>query len=481
MYGGANEETEASRLSRLPGLLACGARSLELYRLAGRLPITVIMLALLALVTACSNDNAEVRPNILVITSDDLGRQLGSYGDDTVPTPNLDAIAARGTRFSRAYVTAPSCSSSRSSFLTGLYPHQNGQLGLAHHGFGMIEEWPTIPGLLLQQQNYYPALGGKLHVAPASAFAFFETLEQDHQDHWTMDIEIVGEKARRYFEQAGNRPFYIQFDLWDPHRPFVASRAGQPSKPLAEDEVEPFSWSDTKRKALRADIAGYYNSVARMDAIVGRILMELRQSGALENTVILFWSDNGPPFARAKTTLYEQGTRVPLIMAGPGIVPGQVRDELVSMVDIMPTLLTMAAAELPAGPQSYPGMDLGPLLRGEQVPWREYVFTESTVHRLNRWNPRRAVTDGKWKLIDNLAATEPKRRVELFDLAADPEERENLANRGSQQKRREQLLQLLGKWRASTGDPLLDSADYNRLSQIHLRPDQAVEPWYKPK
>ena len=445
------------------------------------LPIAAIMLALLALVAACSNDTGVARPNILVITSDDLGQHLGSYGDDTVPTPSLDAIAARGTLFSRAYVTAPTCSSSRASFLTGLFPHQNGQLGLAHSGFTMIEDWPTIPGLLLQQLNYYPALGGKLHVSPASAFAFFETNEHDREDHWSMDIKIVGQKARRYFEQAGDRPFYIQFDLRDPHRPFVASRAGLPAKPLAEHQVEPFSWSDAGRKALRADTAAYYNSVARLDAIVGRIMKELREAGDLENTVVVFWSDNGPPFARAKTTLYEQGTRVPLIMAGPGIKPGQVRDELVSMVDIMPTILRLTAAELPAVRHPYPGMDLGPLLRGEQVPWREYVFTENTFHTPTRWTPARAVTDGKWKLIDNLAAAEAEQRVELYDLATDPEERVNLANRRSQKKRRERLLDLLGKWRASTGDPLLDSATYHRLDQVHLNPEQPVKPWYSPR
>lgn len=147
----------------------------------------------------------------------------------------------------------------------------------------------------------------------------------------------------------------------------------------------------------------------------------------------------------------------------------------------MPTILQLTALELPVGRQPYPGMDLGPLLRGEQVPWREYVFTENTFHTPTLWTPARAVTDGRWKLIDNLATAEAEQRVELYDLATDPEERTNLANHGSQKKRRERLLDLLEKWRASTGDPLLDSATFKRLDQIHLNPGQPVEPWYSPR
>ena len=144
-----------------------------------------VLVSVALLMAACTSDPGATGPSILVITADDLGRHLGSYGDDTIGTPNIDAIAASGTLFTRAYVTAPSCSASRASFLTGLYPHQHGQLGLAQYGFTMTEHWPTIPGLLRQQRRYYAALGGKLHVNPSSAFAFFRSWEHDRDDHWT--------------------------------------------------------------------------------------------------------------------------------------------------------------------------------------------------------------------------------------------------------------------------------------------------------
>jgi N-sulfoglucosamine sulfohydrolase len=209
-------------------------------------------------------------------------------------------------------------------------------------------------------------------------------------------------------------------------------------------------------------------------------LAELRSARRLDETIIVFWSDNGPPFSRAKGTLYEQGVRVPLLISGPGIKAGQVRDELVSTIDLMPTLLAMTAIELPASRQAYPGRDLGPLLRGEQVSWREYVFTELTFHTPYKWRPARAVTDGRWKLVHNLAAEKPAWRIRLYDLVADPEERVNLANRSSKKKQRERLENLLLQWRASTGDPLLDSGTYDRLAQIPLDPGQSILPWYQP-
>ena len=341
----------------------------------------------LLLCASCTVEPKPAAPSILVITADDLGNQLGSYGDTTVPTPNIDALAARGTRFTRAYVTQPSCSPSRSSFLSGLYPHQNGQLGLAHMGFGMIRDWPVTPGLLREQLGYFTALAGKLHVGPNSAFQFFDIKEHEAGTLWTRDVNAVGEKAARYFQAAAGAPFYVQFDLFDPHPPFEAQVEGLPEQPLGADQVEIFSWISGAGAELETQTANYYNSVSRLDSIVGRIVEELRKAGRLENTVIVFWSDNGPAFPRAKTTLYEAGTRVPFIMAGPDIKAGQVRDELVSMVDMMPTLLQMAGAELPVVDVAYTGLDLSPLLRGEQVSWRRYLFTEQTFHTPQMWEP----------------------------------------------------------------------------------------------
>jgi N-sulfoglucosamine sulfohydrolase len=435
---------------------------------------------LLPLCASPSNHNGPVAPSILVITADDLGNQLGSYGDSTIPTPNIDALASRGTRFTRAYATQPSCSPSRSSFLSGLYPHQNGQLGLAHMGFSMTRDWPVTPRLLKEQLGYFTALAGKLHVNPSSAFAFFDALALEGAPPWTRDIDAVGEKAASYFKQAQGWPFYIQIDLVDPHPPFERQYGGLPATPISAGQVKRFSWSPATGTHGAQEIADYYNSVSRLDSIVGRVVDELRRAGRLENTVIVFWSDNGPAFPRAKTTLYEAGTRVPLVIAGPGIKAGQVRDELVSMVDIMPTVAQIAGAKMPVSNEHYSGRDLSPLLRGEQVAWRQYLFTEENFHTPEIWAPARAVTTGRWKLIQQLPVAGGTGKIQLFDLEKDPGEQTNLAGRPARRALRDHLLAELMQWRVRTADPLLDAAVFKQWQQIPVHPQEAVLPWYSP-
>jgi N-sulfoglucosamine sulfohydrolase len=443
-----------------------------------RLLIVLLASALLPLCVSCAGDTGPAAPGILVIAADDLGTQLGSYGDLTIPTPNIDALAARGARFTRAYVTQPSCSSSRAAFLTGLYPHQNGQLGLAHMGFGMTQDWPVMPRLLKEQRGYFTALAGKLHVAPASAFEFFDDLAAESAPPWTLDIDRVGEKVASYFKRAEGAPFYIQIDLADTHPPFVRQHGGLPAAPISADQVSPFSWSPG---AAPQEVANYYNSISRLDSIVGRIVDELRKAGRLESTLIVIWSDNGPAFARAKTTLYEAGTRIPLIIAGPGVTPGQVRDELVSMVDIMPTVLQMAGARMPVSSEHYAGQDLGPLLRAAATDWREYLFTEVNFHTPQMWAPARAVTNGRWKLIHHLPAGDAPAQIQLFDLENDPDERHDLAQLPEHEALRGELLAALTQWRVRTADPLLDETVLRQLAQIPLQPQQAVAPWYTPR
>ena len=437
--------------------------------------------ALLPLCVSCAGDSGSVAPGVLVISADDLGTQLGSYGDLTVPTPNIDAIAARGARFTRAYVTQPSCSSSRAAFLTGLYPHQTGQLGLAHMGFAMTQDWPVMPRLLNEELGYFTALAGKLHVAPSAAFGFFDELVAESAPPWTRDIDIVGKTVARLFQQAAGSAFYIQVDLGDPHPPFERQYGGLPAAPIDADQIKLFSWSPVAGVQGAQEIADYYNSVSRLDSIVGRIVEELRKAGRLENTLIVFWSDNGPAFPRAKTTLYEAGTRVPLIIAGPGVKAGQVRDELVSTVDIMPTVIQLAGASMPESSEHYAGRDLGPLLRAEPNDWREYLFTEENFHTPQMWAPARAVTNGRWKLIHQLPVGDTPAQIQLFDLANDPDERHNLAQRPEHKALREAMLEELKQWRVRSADPLLDEAVLRQLGQIPLQPQQAVAPWYTPR
>lgn len=429
--------------------------------------------------TPCIADGA-TPPNILVITADDLGNHLGSFGDSSVATPNLDAIAERGARFTRAYVAQPSCSSSRASFLTGLYPHQTGQLGLTHKGFAMTSNWPTLPGLLSDQLGYFTAVAGKLHVGPRAAFAFLDEWQKEDAKTWTDNAEQVAKVAASYIEKAEKKPFYIQFDLRDPHRPFARQRAGLPATVLEPGDVDLFPWTGKRAASHAEDTANYYNAISRLDSITGRLIEVLQRANRLDNTLIIFWSDNGPPFARAKTTLFEQGVRVPLIIAGPGVKGGQVLDELVSMVDVFPTVLAMSGATAPTGTAHYVGRNLVPLLRGEAIQWRRYLFTETNFHTPEQWAPARAVTNGEWTLIDYLGTGGEARHQALFKLRADPYNRRNVIDRPGHAKIKTRLQDALLAWREETDDPLLSPAVVKALEQISQNPAAAVPPWYNP-
>lgn len=440
------------------------------------------VMLLLLFVSSCSDTGTTSRPNILVISTDDLGNHLGSYGDTTIPTPNLDLLAARGTRFTRAYVTQPSCSSSRASFFTGLYPHQNGQIGLAHVGFSMTENWPLLPKILKDRKGYFTALAGKLHVRPEHAFQFFDELERDIHTHFTSDASEVFDKATGYFSKSEDRPFYVQFDLRDPHRPFHSQIHGLPPTPISKKQVTVFSWTKKRRKNEKVETADYYNGVSRLDSIVGEILFALRESGKYEDTLIVFWSDNGPPFPRAKTTLFEQGTKVPLILAGPGIMPNQSRNELVSIVDLFPTILSFAGITDATHQSMYTGRDMGPLLRGQTAPWRQHVFTQNNFHSTKHWSPARAVTNGRWKLIEQLVLAKGNfsSEVALYDLEIDPDERKNVAHVPSNQAVLKALSEALDGWRRSTNDPLLNESIFHQWRNIASDPGTPVEPWYQP-
>ena len=200
----------------------------------------------------------------------------------------------------------------------------------------MNRSWANTP-TLFKTGGYFSGLIGKIHVGgPPGTISVNLTLP--FYTEKTRDHRFVRAKTSEFLSERGDLPFFLQIDCFDPHRPLKAQVAGLPTKPITADAVTPFSWTDPEGDNFNTEVANYYNCVARLDALVGVILEELRTAGVLENTVIVLWGDNGPPFPRAKPTLYENGTRVPLIIAGPGVTGGQVRDELVSMVDLMPTL-----------------------------------------------------------------------------------------------------------------------------------------------
>ena len=419
------------------------------------------------------------RPNVLLITADDLGLQLGVYGDRIVSTPHLDRLSEGGMRFENAYVTSASCSSSRASLLTGLYPHQNGQTGLAHLGNTMR---PGLPNLvsLLRAQGYRTGIIGKLHVEPEAEFPFdFDRKEIPA----TREKSAVRSMCEEFWGEAKGGPFFLYINLFDPHDPFVVDINGSPEAKVSPSEAATLPFLDKDTPQLRAQVADYLTCVNRLDEIVGEILASLAAQGLDANTIVVFVSDNGPPFARAKVTCYEAGVRIPLIINWPEHFKTGVADELVSSIDLMPTVLELAGA--PAMP-GLPGLSLLPLLKGKPMEWRRQIFTEYNSHEPRMVNPRRAVREGRHKLIMTLLADpdlqwpdslslEKVRTVQkdagqgeflgVYDLEKDPHEFNNLAGRPEMKEVQDRLVQALQQWRLQTKDPLLEPSNMDRLLQ----------------
>ena len=450
--------------------------------------------------TAHEKTAADGRCNVLVIVSEDNGPHLGCYGDPIVKTPHLDRLAAEGVRFDRAFVTTASCSESRSSMLTGLYPHQNGQIGLATHRYATFPGVANTPGLL-KKEGYRTGILGKLHVNPESAFPFdFRWNDPAFCSFSHRDVHKIAEVAGR-FMTASEGPFFLAVNYPDAHLPWLKQQNGVPDAPLGEEDVRPLSFVGIDTPRLRQDTADYYNCIRRLDAGVGMLLEHLENSGAGADTLVIYLGDHGAQFARGKLTCYESGLRVPLIVRWPGVArEGMVRRELVSTVDLLPTILQAAGAQVPAG---LAGRSLLPLVRGEPVAWRQYLFAEYHSHYPPLYFPQRTVRDDRYKLIVNLLEDRPSpaarcyrspdvwwtnltdRQVaeadahvrkayktwddappeELYDLENDPHEFNNLAGEPEYAAVEKRLRGELEAWQHETDDPLADPAKLDQLTR----------------
>jgi len=404
-------------------------------------------------------------PNILLITADDLGCQMSCYGEKRFTTPQLDALAAQGARFENFYVAQSSCSPSRAALLTGRWPHQNGQIGLAHLGFRMHPGQKNLPALL-KANGYRTGIIGKLHVEPSTDFPWDWMSDKGVAAGPTRDVRWVAAQSRKFFASAkeAKQPFFYYVNFFDPHGPYTAEVnqvAGLPERPLnIEDITDPFplrALTDTAKKRLTATII---NTILRVDAGIGLLLDELVAADFAENTLVVFLGDNGLPVVRGKTWCYEPGVRVPLLMRGPGIAPGQVRRDLASALDLMPTILKAAGV---AVPDEAVGQPLQTELK------REFLFTEMNFHEPQILRVQRAVRDARYKLLLNLTLDEGQSPVELFDLETDPGETKNLADDPVHAATRQRLEAALQAWREKRADPLLDAARLQRWKDAAAR------------
>ena len=436
----------------------------------------------------------ETPPNILLIVSEDNGQELGCYGEPFVQTPILDQLASEGVLFKNAYVAQAGCSQSRASFLTGLYPHQNGQIGLATWKFRMYDE--NTPNIVrsLKETGYRTGIIGKLHVNPASAFPFdFKAIPSSNFSRKGQDN--YAKEAKR-FMTAGEEPFFLSVNYPDAHRPFITQVDGLPEEPLTGDDVKALAYFGIDNVELSQQTADYYNCMSRLDSLIGNLLTTLQESGKADNTIIAYIGDHGADMLRGKRTSYEGGTRVPFIMKWPEQAKTNlVSTELVSLIDLAPTLLEASdAVPIP----NLPGRSLLPLLKGNSKEWRQYLFTEFHIHSAHNYYPQRTVQDEQFKLIVNLmpgvknpgyqftnnrffenlkdtilSAGEPIKsaylnmerpvRYELYDLKDDPYEFSNLAADPAHSNNLARLQKILQNWREETNDPMLNHNNVLRL------------------
>lgn len=445
------------------------------------------------------------RPNIVLIVADDHGRDTRTYGNPAIATPNLDALSAEGVTFTNAFCTTASCAASRSVILTGLYNHANGTYGHTHgyHHFSCFEDTLTLPAML-NQAGYFTARVGKRHYAPDHLFPF----QAGHPEgRFGRDDVRMAEACREFIRS--DKPFFLYYASMNPHRgggvlashPCKPDRFGNPTESFPGDEEQLFRDEDVyvplylpDIPEVRAELAQYYQSVARLDRGIGRLLQVLREEGKYDETVILYVSDNGAAFHGAKTTLYEPGMNLPLIVRSPlHFSRGSTCDGLVTWADLTPTILEFAGYL--DEPEQFHGRSFcGIVDKPSPTHWREECFAAHTFHEVTNYYPMRVLRQKRYKFIYNIAhrleyssasdlwasaswqgalsaglekygQREIQRylfrpKFELYDLENDPGELVNLADDPRYADMVAEFCQRLRAFQEHTRDPWVHKWDY---------------------
>lgn len=429
---------------------------------------------LLLLASAAAAERAH-QPNIVVFIADDLGwEETSPYGHPVIRTPNLQRLADEGMRFDRFFLTASSCSPSRSSMFSGRYPHNTGAMNLH------VDMKPDVELFIepLRTAGYYSMLIGKSHGTnhPQVKTKFDRMVLADWSRPWIMGD--MWEQALR--ARPAGQPFLLWAASIDPHRPYKQGEYAHPHDP-AKVVVPPY-YPDLPE--IREDLADYYNEIERFDAHVGQALRVLEEQKILDDTVILVLTDNGRAFPKAKTRVNVPGVKSPLIVRYPRLVARRsVTPALVSAVDLAPTLLELAGA--PALRQT-DGVSFLPILREPTRRIRPFAFAEHNWHTYQAYE-RAAITEDfvyirNWlpelpgtppgevvpvpsyqamtrlfeagRLAPEFSDTfiSPRPAEELYAIGADPSCMRNLAADPANQATRAGLRRELDAWQERTSD-----------------------------
>lgn len=437
------------------------------------------------------------RPNIMLIVSDDHGLESSCYGNPVIQTPNMDALAEDGVRFSHSFCTASTCSPSRAVILTGLHNHANGQYGLQHsyHHFESFDNIKSLP-VLLDKADYRTAHIGKFHIAPREVYQFDHFLKGNGRSP-----VMMAEKCREFITSDDEQPFFLYYCTNDPHRsgnvaedlPGKPNRFGNRDEGYPEVETITYDPEDVivppclpDNIESRAELAQYYQSVSRLDQGIGRLTQILKKSGKYENTLMIYISDNGFAFPEAKTTLYEDGMRLPCIVRSPFHNKlGGVCNAMMNWADITPTILDFADA-MPED-IDFNGRSFRSVIDEDEPEGWDEVYASHTFHEVTMYYPMRVVRTRKYKFIWNIAhpleypfasdlwnsstwqsvekyelthfgkrsvdAYLHRPRFELYNLENDPHEINNLAEKPEYATVVEDLKRKLKSFQKETNDP----------------------------
>lgn len=424
-------------------------------------------------------------PNIVLIIGDDIGiEDIGCYGNTQVTTPNLDRIFKEGLRFTNAYVTTSSCSPSRCSIISGRYPHNTGASEL--HTF-LPAKITTFPELL-KAAGYYTAQAGKWHMGD-SAKKGFDVIHDKRKENGDggeeMWLTILKERPKE-------KPFFMWLASYDAHRPWGPNRFS--GKNSSSKIIPPLYLANTGK--TRDDLARHFDETTRFDHYIGLVESELKTQGVLDNTIIIILSDNGIPFPRSKTRLYNSGTQTPFLVKwdNANLKKGATCESLISSIDIAPTLLDLARLEIPS---SFQGKSLVKLLQKPSIDFRKYVFTEHNWHdyeafermvrtkdflyvlnlRPSLTNPGPADVTSSPSFQDlkdirdsgKLTAAQadifitPRPREELYDCRNDPMQLVNVASLPEYSNQLQELRKVMKQWQEETDD---------------FCPDNLTKDWY---
>lgn len=417
------------------------------------------------------------RPNILFMHSHNTGTFVEPYGH-AVPTPNLQKLAEEGVLFRNAFSTAPTCSPSRASFLTGMYPHSCGMLGLAHRGFSMTNyDWHAAR--VFKENGYFTASSGVEHTAPDLDSIGYDAILSGLDTNYPNQPNRIdpADAVVNFLNDVPDQPFFINLGLNETHRPFHEAEPETYPAERAQFCVPPRPLPDTPE--TRADTADFKASARVMDDAFGKVLRALDENGLRNNTLVFCFADHGLQFPRNMCNLTDHGLRVYCVARGPrGFMGGREVNAMVSLMDLLPTAYEVAGI-MP--PDHVEGFSLVGLMSDDEDTLHDAIFGEVSYHAA--YEPMRCVRTERYKYIrrydnreklvlPNVDDTptkafllnqdwedQPRDQEMLFDLMFDPDEAHNIVDREDMADVLTELRGRLDAWMQATNDPLLPSGE----------------------